>query len=145
MKLELELKHIASYLPYGLEWKRNNDDSIYEVTSIDASKPHVLAELGFCSKEEFGIDRIDKGTPILRPLSSMTIEEIEELNSLIDSSVRIVVSSGNYVYVEGANSDPWDGKPTLSLDDINKINEYFFSKHFDVFRLIDKGLAIEKK
>ena len=153
--MKLELKHLAPYLPYKLGVASGDEyDSILSNIGImgthyDVYAPNNYTIYQLC-KCEYGVFkymgvRPIQVKPILRPLSSMTIEEIEELNSLIDSSVRIVVSSGNYVYVEGANSDPWDGKPTLSLDDINKINEYFFSKHFDVFRLIDKGLAIEKK
>ena len=155
MKPELELKHLTPYLPYklGVASGDEYDSTLNNIgvmgTHYDVYAPNNYTIYQLCKCEDgvfkyMGVRPI-KVKPILRPLSSMTIEEIEELNSLIDSSVRIVVSSGNYVYVEGANSDPWDGKPTLSLDDINKINEYFFSKHFDVFRLIDKGLAIEKK
>ena len=177
MKPELELKHIAPYLPYGLEWKRNNDDSTYEVTSIDTSMPHVLAELGFCNKEEFGIDSIDKGKPILRPISSMTKEEAKEFSmlalshcvkddsSLLDLDVKTDKVSGttincsfseimfNYIHTVTTYSICVCGdfikivdKETGQVVSVSySLYEWLFENHFDVFGLIDKGLAIEKK
>lgn len=134
---KLELKHITPYLPYELKvdyngkmWYTDCVTLYNDIILIDESK---VTPASICEVK-----------PILRPLSSMSLEEIDELNSLIDDSVMVVVSSGNWVYIEGLNSDPWSGSPTLSLYSINKINEYLLSKHFDVFRLIDKGLAIEK-
>ena len=149
MKPELELKYLTPYLPYRLQVvevykdKVISDEFIVDCVNWDGENIGGSD----ATLDSFELERmfnLRDIKPILRPLSSMTIEEIEELNSLIDDSVRVVVSSGNWVYIEGSSSDPWDSKPTLSLDDINKINEYFFSKHLDVFRLIDKGLAIEK-
>ena len=134
-KISLELKHLAPYLPYGLSFSVNLKD-------VRDNFPDELRTLKLA---EISIDlALKTGKPILRPLSSMSLEEIDELNSLIDDSVMVVVSSGDWVYIEGLNSDPWSGSPTLSLYSINKINEYLLSKHFDVFNLIDKGLAIAK-
>lgn len=59
--------------------------------------------------------------PYLRPLSSMTKEEMEEYKELTD------VSKYNFVY------------PAF----INKINDFHNSHHLDYNFLIDKGLAIE--
>lgn len=136
--MKLEAKHLAPYLPYGLKVRYNNKE--YLVHAIDV-KGRLMLETEPMYVVFMNIKYVK---PILRPLSSMSLEEIDELNGLIDDSVMVVVSSGNWVYIEGLNSDPWSGSPTLSLYSINKINEYLLSKHFDVFRLIDKGLAIEK-
>ena len=139
--MKLELKHLAPYLPYGLKWVFEGDDVVHEVSGLDISAFGVQ----LISDDDFGKCTLENGKPILRPLSSMSLEEIDELNGLIDDSVMVVVSSGNWVYIDGLNSDPWSGSPTLSLYSINKINEYLLSKHFDVFRLIDKDLAVEKR
>lgn len=149
MKPELELKYLTPYLPYRLQVVEVYKDKVisdeFTIDCVNFDGPNIFGSDAPLDSFELGRSFcLEQIKPILRPLSSMTIEEIEELNSLIDDSVRVVVSSGNWVYIEGSSSDPWDSKPTLSLDDINKINEYFFSKHLDVFILIDKGLAIEK-
>ena len=136
--MKLEAKHLAPYLPYGLKVRYNNKE--YLVHAIDV-KGRLMLETEPMYVVFMNIKYVK---PILRPLSSMSLEEIDELNGLIDDSVMVVVSSGNWVYIEGLNSDPWSGSPTLSLYSINKINEYLLSKHFDVFGLIGKGLAIAK-
>ena len=143
--MKLELTHIAPYLPYGLMVNVNDSDlCIKDFTGEISSWEYYNTRFDVWNEYKIkshmvGIENIK---PILRPLSSMTVEEVEELNSLIDDSVRVVVSSGKWVYIESASSDPWDG--SLSLDSINIINEYLFKNHFDVFNLVDKNLAIDK-
>lgn len=152
--MKLELKHLAPYLPYKLGVASGDEyDSILNNigvmgTHYDVYAPNNYTIYQLCKCEDgvfkyMGVRPIQV-KPILRPLSSMTVEEVEELNSLIDDSVKVVVSSGNWVYIESASSDPWDGSPTLSLDSINIINEYLFKNHFDVFNLIENNLAIDK-
>lgn len=151
--MKLELKHLVPYLPYELRVHYSglsDDDVSGEFTVIAYHVGNGISLIDDSALEEgdlsesFYVDYDFPIKPILRPLSSMTVEEVEELNELIEDSVKVVVSSGNWVYIESASSDPWDGSPTLSLDSINIINEYLFKNHFDVFNLINNNLAIEK-
>ncbi len=61
----------------------------------------------------------DGDKPILRPLSDMTEDESE--------------------FVADA---AWQGKPTIYMN--AEITAYLLSKHFDLFGLIEAGLAIDK-
>lgn len=141
---ELELKHIAPYLPYGLYvvGKDDQKEVIGNIQHLELSRNEVLV---WNDKHKDGwLYALTDIKPMLRPLSSMSIEENEELNGLINDTVVICVSSGNWLYIEGFNNDPWAGSSTLSMASINKINKYLLSNHFDIFRLIDKGLATDK-
>lgn len=69
--MQLELKHLAPYLPYGLKGKMVEGDSIYDVISID-----IYGNLDILSENKFDNDNIgiEGLKPILRPLSDLTRE-----------------------------------------------------------------------
>ena len=71
------------------------------------------------------VERYTTIKPILRPLSSMTGEEKKELEK---------IEKNEYVADAGIEQDIWTSKEFL----------YLLSKHFDLFGLIDAGLAIDK-
>lgn len=136
--MKLEAKHLAPYLPYGLKVRYNNKE--YLVHAIDV-KGRLMLETEPMYVVFMNIKYVK---PILRPLSSMSTEEIEKLNSLIKNDIVVGVPSGNWAYPEFMSSNSWVSCPTLSLNGISMLNEYLFSNNFDVFRLISKGLAIDK-
>ncbi len=123
--MKLELKHLAPYLPYGLNLKINTPfgttDRKFE---IDCGHDFNL-HLSECNIK-----------PILRPLSDLT-KEIE-------------VNGEKFVPYEMLNY-----KPTIkhvadypfSFIDLQYISYYSFDCllewHFDVFGLIENGLAID--
>lgn len=118
MKMKLELKHLAPYLPYGLKY-------IYKGIEWD------LTHLETSTK-----DREYK--PILRPLSDLT-KEIE-------------VNGEKFVpfdYISDYNPNTKEIYPCVIMDDgiiemhYWKDFEKLFEWHFDVFGLIDAGLAID--
>src|SRR5690625_2172998 len=69
----LELKHIAPYLPYGLNVTFEGDDYIHEVAGLNITERGVELISPF---EHWGTARIEDCMPILRPLSDLT-KEIE--------------------------------------------------------------------
>ena len=124
--MKLELKHLAPYLPYGL----NMDISHTEYAIKEAESKNRLKEcklVGINSSAEFAtlccitnIKQHNNGIlylsivtpkPILRPLSE--IDDDEE-------NTPETISKCCYSYVEA-----------------------LFENHFDVFGLIEKGLAID--
>ena len=101
--MKLELKHLAPYLPYGLDMLY---ESIFEekpFNSIDKLETH---NIGMCLVGGF--------KPILRPLSDLTKWGIDDLFKIKD-------------YKE------------MTYEDVR----WMFELHFDVFGLIEKGLAID--
>lgn len=151
---ELELKHLAPYLPYGLSFSVNLND-------VRDNFPDELRTLKLA---ETNIDLALKiGKPILRPLSSITTEEAYELGILLTSEadmedIEVGVGGidvfGEY-YTVVRYQDKVDEEYSfmiqfspigiVGIDLIPyKAYEWLFKNHFDVFGLIEKGLAIEK-
>jgi hypothetical protein len=118
-KETLELKHLAPYLPYGLKGN-------YEVSEVVPSAKFELR------KKELRTDNIDfflsYAKPILRPLSDLT-KEIE-------------VNGKKFIPIEELDMDISFTSDLLFLvtyGDVEKLLEW----HFDVFELIQKGLAVD--
>lgn len=154
---KLELKHLAPYLPYGLkvtkeDWRRIFKLDIYGTTLN-------------CVGIEFVLNRQAK--PILRPLSDLT-KEIEvnkkkfipirwlipesfgyienmEISDFLDRNVVIVSNittkeefhlyTDKFISVSTRNH-------IFNVSDF-KIIQKLIEWHFDVFGLIEKGLAID--
>ena len=108
---ELLLKDLCARLPYGLMVNDRNGD-------------HILT-LG---NTELGTDHIK---PYLRPMSSMTDEEVAEFSGpAIELELDYLASASNRPSVENMASS------TYQID-------FCLKNHFDFRGLIEKGLAIE--
>ena len=110
--MKLELKHLAPYLPYGLQFLKYNQ--IHLLSKLDYTDNELwLVNYGF-----LGINsNITK--PILRPLSDLT----EDL--LCISWIEHIRDNG------------------LCTECPYEVWKVLFKNHFDVFGLIEKGLAID--
>ena len=77
--MKLELKHLAPYLPYGLLIKAHEN-----IMSMDALSDYdqILHYGNDFIKYDYHISEVK---PLLRPLSSITIEEAYELGVIITS------------------------------------------------------------
>ncbi len=117
---KLELKHLAPYLPYGL--KMYYDVLMGHTWVLDKTNLNAIT---------------DKDKPILRPLSDLTknIESNKFLNSFSSNIVHKVFKLVEY---ENSNLYEYILKKT-PYGIIGKL----FEHHFDVFGLIEKGLAID--
>jgi len=113
--MKLELKHLAGYLPYELKIQRF-DGIIFNVTDSIYNLPNALL-INF--------------KPILRPLSDLTKDEFYSLWS----------HENDYESIEQCSK--------LDCESFLKINFslYFWNEiyenHFDIYGLIEKGLAID--
>jgi len=130
--MKLELKHLAPYLPYQLKMV---DETMIHDELWYCNKYDVVL---YTSEYEVGYGHYDyealEHKPILRPLSDLTkeIEHNEEkfvptdklAIHLFDDTTASCIISGNI------NGIPY------------WVMEKLFEWHFDVFRLIDEGLAI---
>ena len=115
---DLLLKVLCAMLPYGVKcinvnWPKDGYVRVYNIR-VKEQKIQIFedwADIEYCK-------------PYLRPMSSMTEEEIKELNK-IDLN-RVIFSSRHLTYhLDGA------------------IIDYLNSHHFDYLGLIEKGLALE--
>ena len=117
--MKLELKHLAPYLPYELKACATDVDYIDKVTAHNVT--HIVYEQ-------------DKVKPILRPLSDLT-KEIEHNGERFVPKKRL----DTVCFTE--RDEDWleELMSSLPLHDW----QLLFSWHFDVFGLIDAGLAID--
>ena len=152
--MKLGLKHLAPYLPYGLSFSVNLND-------VRDNFPDELRTLKLA---ETNIDlALKTGKPILRPLSSITIEEAYELGVIITSEADMedmeVGVGGINLFGEYYTTINYQDKvdktfsfvvqfSSIGIAGINPITyevyTWLFKNHFDVFGLIDRGLAIDK-
>ena len=137
--MNLKLKHLAPYLPYGLIYKRKKGGMEFELSPVNIT--HVLNSPG-------SVDIL------LRPLSDLT-KEIEYNG---EKFVPFIIIFENNIYVNTADVRAkaigyvLDGETnwitqyngTLNPNCGYWIVEKLFEWHFDVFNLIEKGLAIKK-
>ena len=152
--MKLELKHLAPYLPYGLSFSVNLKD-------VRDNFPDELRTLKLA---ETSIDlALKTGKPILRHLSSMTKEEAYELGVLLmgeadmeDKEVgigKMVLMGSIYPTIMYQDKEDEDYSIMIQFSPIGisgmdlipyEAYEWLFKHNFDVFNLIDKGLAIAK-
>lgn len=161
---KLELKHLAPYLLYGLKmYHKGVSDAIiknnkeYKPTTLKALTTDGLFWVGKeSSSRKLGED-IHK--PILRPLYNLTNEDWKEEMTILFESVDKDVKITKY---DSGNDNSFDFTLSItykwlgdvfteilvSRGSIKDTRYYFvewlFKNHFDVFGLIDKGLAIDK-
>lgn len=128
--MKLELKHLAPYLPYGLKihWKTSKK------TSIVMMKPSNILDVEIYTTNF---------KPILRPIEDLT-KEIER-NGRKYSLDSIIFPKDEY-------SDDFTRK--VAIEELKLSNaihhittpysivEVLLKHHFDVFGLIEQGLAI---
>ncbi len=167
--MKLELKHLASYLPYGLKIKTKHGIDTMEVLEDCIINSTCEQSYGYNDcKPEF--------KPILRPLSDLTKEiagvvHISKVGHILEPKGSTVEIDGVYDFgwdnhvcddyqgysIGWRNDDCWFGlyfdyydfynqDDSFTGDMINfniEAFEYLFQHHFDVYGLIEQGLAID--
>lgn len=162
--MELELKHLAPYLPYGLKVNRNGTDWNYEIESCN--KEGVITDTSFQHYWEYEVIK-----PILRPLSSLYTEmedgkvPIVELFLLTcrnkseftkDEIIHQSLNDGQAIIAHYKKREllgfelntrsffgAHEGKPCSVANQLSLFT-YLFENHFDVWNLIGQNLAIDK-
>ena len=135
---KLTIKQLAPYLPYQLKCKTEHSIAILAaLTTIDIYECASFVEVPLDMVGENGMVHFEDFKPILRPLSDLT-KEIEvngevftplywiDKNLNHDKSMGLVIGSNGFV-------------------EMNHWVEFekLFEWNFDVFGLIEKGLAID--
>jgi len=123
--MKLELKHIVPYLPYGLKIMTDYD-GVQEVSSL----PDFYHVSYYNKETDAGDDpHIKSVRPILHSLSDLTQDSKDYMKFSGDACLSIC-----------EESHLWNLTESWSYDDVSKL----FELHYDVFGLIEKGLAIDK-
>ena len=133
----LTIKELAPYLPYRLKGKSNQYDSIDLLLGIYGTMGHSLTlchRINNHNTCDYDCN-VNEFKPILRPLSDLDIYKVKDLfgESISDFRYEKIDDFSFEVYTEMLG---WTG---LSYDEYTA----FFRFHYDVFGLIEKGLAID--
>ena len=147
-KMELKIEHLAPYLPYGLTFlmesePNSKEPNTDELKSIDVGLKMVNFGWGNAKS-------LTEIKPILKPLSTLTKELYYELSGKSENDsfgFWYGKHNGNndkrdYIYHSGYSSRLYficDGYGQFSY----KMMEFFLKNKFDVFGLINAGLATE--
>ena len=136
---KLELKHLAPYLPYGLKFRQRVRKATLPPTFYYKSRLMTPKNIEWLTQSE-----IQK--PILRPLRDLSkeIKISESDGSFIPLNRLLWLSNFNIDVMEQSEKDEYfevltEIETGASYMDIEKLIEW----HFDVFGLIEKGLAID--
>lgn len=178
--MELELRHLAPYLPYGLmvqlsqkgifnldeEFPQPHNE-ICEITNILKCNNEWQVEISdVAGNDSFGLIDLEEIIPLLLPMSDL-YKEIEGVVGIVELA-KIEHPCSTYhilrnkvVEVAGDNQNSLSFK--YDLDENYFVNSnfdcddeyypimyqldlfaYLFEHHYDIYGLIDKGLAIDK-
>ena len=128
--MKLELKHLASYLPYGLNIKDVKHGSVFEALHF-ITTPHQDFSLFKGNLDQLINDKYLK--PILFPLSSLTKEDVKNFYQFNNDDFKSI------------DLKEWAEDLMFSIKTKEPFQlsqfEYLLSKKFDVFGLIELGLA----
>lgn len=147
--MELELKHLAPYLPYNLEtfiigefideYADNPIPKGFNIEGLNTGWVEIH-EIGRTVTEQYPFEDVK---PILRPLSDLTKE--------IEHNGEDFVPYEHHVFIEAMAANEYleylcEARADLSEDRLlpYSIVQLLLEWHFDVFGLIEKGLAIDK-
>jgi len=124
---KLELKHLAPYLPYGLKVK----DIAYSAT-FGLSLTNIILPL---KDNEYY-------KPTLRPLSDLNESEIDNIYTLFIDNRHDIEREWIEINVNMLKTEHFSIKWAIDLMPY-LLMEYLYEHHYDVFGLIEKGLAID--
>ena len=130
---ELLLKDLSARLLYGVKVQINSD--VKKVVGVKNGFV-VTKERGLFSTKEY-ITKIECCRPYLRPMSSMTEEEKEELLNRLPKYWGLEIDKLGDLYFDICDAS----YPSIEL--LTDIVDWLNAHHFDYRGLIKKGLAIE--
>jgi hypothetical protein len=130
-------KDLYSRVPYGVickcyhtehaEWDGKPFIATYDLTVYSIDPNGIVFADGF----DFEIDEV---RPYLRPMSSMTEEEIHEFQEILGPGIEV-----GYGFVDILDSSVH----TFSFLELQALFDWLNANHFDYRNLISKELALE--
>lgn len=131
---ELLLKDLSARLPYGVIVKTPyNNACLIGITQRKSLKGEVFTDV-ITDKQTYPL-RYNQ--PYLRPMSSMTEEEMEEMH-------KVLSPNGTARYkCDGIETPVTHIGDFLPYEYLSRVLDWLLAHHFDYIGLIPKGLAIE--
>ena len=126
----LLFKNLCARLPYHTRVKVWLKDGTTEEGALDLEHNY-----GDVLRDAFYYDKIVKIKPFLFPLSSMTEEQLFEVQEILGKN-EIEIGDGFLSIIDS-------GRNTITYLEILAVLEWFYKNHFDVNNLIPMGLAID--
>ena len=139
--MELTIKHLAAYLPYGLVLYGASD-----LWEIDILGKENICIKNAVHKQIISLEDLKCNySPILRPLSKLKNDELIPIGLIIRNIDTLNATKNDKIFaIEDAKAWIRNGmKPVLSLKQVCEVMEHLYSSHADIFGLIDAGLAVE--
>ena len=122
---QILLKDLCARLPYGVRYKGDGGWGINPYL-------HTTSLCTILASEEPLI--------YLRPMSSMTEEELKELNGKYGNIAYFFIQEPPYYYgLQAQHSDIG----SIEISEFSEIYDWLNKHHFDYRGLIEKGLALE--
>lgn len=128
--MKIELKHLAPYLPYELQLYGASD--IWVMRSLGVEE--ICIANGLHTQTLSFDDCLTDYSPMLRPMSSLTKEV--EVNGKKFIPIEEIKESQHHLFFREDIENPLEGVQYLEIQKL-------FEWHFDVFGLIEVGLAID--
>ena len=126
---QLLLKDLCARLPYGVQCCAKNNHK------ISGSLVGIIGENVHIFSSGHGVFSINVIKPYLFPLSSMTEEQLFEVQEILGKN-EIEIGDGFLSIIDS-------GRNTITYLEILAVLEWFYKNHFDVNNLIPMGLAID--
>ncbi|SBV91801.1 hypothetical protein [uncultured Dysgonomonas sp.] len=148
--MELELKHLAPYFPYGLKGIAyvSKDIALDNVDIIGCNRSELYCK--YTSERYKNMSGARKWfdlyeiKPLLLPMSSLYTEITHNGKTFIPWKELDWGSWNDEIgYIVSAE---YGENPRVAINVLDFIDDYYklLEWHFDVFGLIDKGLALDK-
>lgn len=132
--MKLELKHVAPYLPYALKWQHMTIDKVLRMDGLEE-----VRELRIRLSDGLYSYHKDFLKPLLRPLSDIT-KEIEVNGEKFVPMVKLYeIYPRQTKSLIGFSRDVINSPLEIEYRIVQKLAEW----HFDVFGLIEQGLAVD--
>ena len=151
---KLELKHLAPYLPYGVIINCDFKDGDILPCELEG----LTTDEAFLNGADWNYKENSDFKPILRPLSDLTkyidgvgvpMLEILKINGKPNRKIDRCKFDGSFIREPQYNAtevtkESWEISETIFYPSLKvKTYEWLLKYHFDVFGLIEKGLAID--
>ena len=125
----LLFKDICARLPYGVDCLiEHNGEHLDTIIAVDVTTHVVFTEVGNCWLE------LDFIKPYLRPMSSMTKEELYEVQKILGKGVEI---QDDFISIVDSSIN------SFTYLELQAVFDWLNAHHFDYHGLIKKGLALE--
>ena len=142
------LKDLSARLPYcGLICQTNTGKGTLISVECSFGEALVYVDFGYPQAEEFDLNEDDEVKPYLRPMSSITQEELKELNDKYGNIAYFFMQDPPYYYgLQAQHSDIG----SIEISEFSKIYDWLDAHYFDYRivpstgnRLIESCLALE--